>query len=114
VLLGATSEGHCALPLEKLKAAAVKLLEVPAETIEQALSQMLTSGFLLLEEIDNEPLVFLPHLRKAEDGIAAKIRGLVKGSVTYPKIEFEKAVAWCEEKTGMTLPPQNVSLSKLV
>ena len=83
VLLGATSEGHCALPLEKLKAAAVKLLEVPAETIEQALSQMLTSGFLLLEEIDNEPLVFLPHLRKAEDGIAAKIRRLVKGSVTY-------------------------------
>jgi exodeoxyribonuclease V alpha subunit len=31
VLLGTTSEGHCALPLEKLKAAAGKLLEVPAE-----------------------------------------------------------------------------------
>jgi ATP-dependent exoDNAse (exonuclease V) alpha subunit len=38
VLLGATSEGHCALPLEKLKAAAVKLLEVPVETIEQAVT----------------------------------------------------------------------------
>jgi predicted Fe-Mo cluster-binding NifX family protein len=37
------------LPLEKLKAAAVKLLEVPVETVEQAVSQMLTSGFLLLE-----------------------------------------------------------------
>jgi len=114
VLLGATSEGHCALPLEKLKAAAVKLLEVPAETIEQALSQMLTSGFLLLEEIDNEPLVFLPHLRKAEDGIAAKIRRLVKGSVTYPKIEFEKAVAWCEEKTGKTLAPSQREALKTV
>src|ERR1035438_656002 len=76
VLLGATSEGHCALPLEKLKAAAVKLLEVPVETIGQALSQMLTNGSLLLEEIDNEPLVFLPHLRKAEDGIATRIRRL--------------------------------------
>lgn len=41
VLLGATSEGHCALPLEKLKLAAVKLLEVPEETIEQAVSKML-------------------------------------------------------------------------
>src|ERR1035437_1302249 len=61
VLLEATSDGHCALPLEKLKAAAVKLLEVPVETVEQALSQMLTSGFLLLEEIDGEPLIFLPH-----------------------------------------------------
>jgi exodeoxyribonuclease V alpha subunit len=49
VLLEATSEGHCALPLEKLKVAAVKLLEVPEATVEEALSQMLTSGHLLLE-----------------------------------------------------------------
>jgi exodeoxyribonuclease V alpha subunit len=105
VLLGATSEGHCALPLEKLKAAAVKLLEVPVETIEQALSKMLTNGFLLLEEIDGEPLVFLPHLRKAEDGIATKVKRLATAGVTYPKIDFEKAVAWCEKKTGKTLAP---------
>jgi exodeoxyribonuclease V alpha subunit len=105
VLLGATSEGHCALPLEKLKAAAVKLLEVPVETIEQALSKMLTNGFLLLEEIDGEPLVFLPHLRKAEDGIATKVKRLATAGVTYPRIDFEKAIAWCETKTGKTLAP---------
>ena len=74
VLLEATSDGHCALPLGKLKLAAVKLLEVPEATVEQALSQMLTSGSLLLEEIDGEPLIFLPHLRKAEEGIAARIK----------------------------------------
>ena len=61
----ATSDGHCALPLGKLKLAATKL-EVPEATVEQALSQMLTSGSLLLEEIDGEPLIFLPHLRRAE------------------------------------------------
>jgi exodeoxyribonuclease V alpha subunit len=105
VLLGATSEGHCALPLEKLKAAAVKLLEVPVETIEQALSHMLTGGFLLLEEVDGEPLVFLPHLRKAEDGIATKIKRLATAGVVYPRIDFEKAVFWCEKKTGKTLAP---------
>ena len=64
--------------LEKLKLAAVKLLEVPEGTVEQALSQMLTSGSLLLEEIDGEPLIFLPHLRKAEEGIAAKIKALAE------------------------------------
>ena len=105
VLLGATSEGHCALPLEKLKAAAVKLLEVPVETIEHALSRMLSSGSLQLEEIDDEPLIFLPHLRKAEDGIATKVKRLATAGVTYPKIDFEKAVAWCERKTGRTLAP---------
>jgi exodeoxyribonuclease V alpha subunit len=105
VLLGATSEGHCALPLEKLKAAAVKLLEVPVETVEQALSQMLTGGSLLLEEIDGEPLIFLPHLRKAEDGIATKIKWLATAGASYPNIDFEKAVTWCETKTGKTLAP---------
>jgi exodeoxyribonuclease V alpha subunit len=105
VLLGATSEGHCALPLEKLKAAAVKLLEVPVETIEQALSKMLTNGFLLLEEVDGEPLIFLPHLRKAEDGIATKIKRLSTAGVIYPKIDFEKAATWVEKKTGKTLAP---------
>ena len=46
--LVATSAGHCALPLEKMKAAAVKLLEVPVETIEQAASQMLTSRAVII------------------------------------------------------------------
>src|SRR5450631_2951039 len=114
VLLGATSEGHCALPLEKLKATAVKLLEVPVETIEQALSQMLTNGSLLLEEIDGEPLIFLPHLRKAEDGIATKVKRLASAGVTYPKIDFEKAVAWCETKTGKTLAPSQREALKTV
>jgi len=42
---------------------------VPEGTVEQALSQMLTSGSLLLEEIDGEPLIFLPHLRRAEEAL---------------------------------------------
>src|SRR5437879_9518705 len=105
VLLEATSDGHCALPLEKLKLAAVKLLEVPDGTVEQALSQMLTSGSLLLEEIDGEPLIFLPHLRRAEAGIAARIKSLAEAKAIYPPIDFEKAVAWCEGRTGKTLAP---------
>jgi exodeoxyribonuclease V alpha subunit len=114
VLLGATSEGHCAVPLEKLKGAAEKLLEVPAEIIERALSQMLTGGFLLLEEIEGEPLVFLPHLRKAEEGIAARMRRLAVARPSYPAIDFEKAVAWCEARTGKTLAPSQRQALKTV
>ena len=114
VLLGATSEGHCALPLEKLRAAAVKLLEVTADTIEPALSQMLTGGFLVLEEIDGEPLVFLPHLRRAEKGIAARMRRLASARPAYPAIDFEKAVPWCEARTGKTLAPSQREALKTV
>src|ERR1035437_95932 len=114
VLLGATSEGHCALPLGKLKLAAVKLLDVPEGTVEQALSQMLTSGSLVLEEIDGEPLIFLPHLRRAEEGIAARIKSLAKAELIYPPIDFEKAVAWCEKRTGKRLAPSQREALKTV
>src|ERR1700676_4337362 len=114
VLLEATSDGHCALPLGKLKLAATKLLGVGETPVEQALSQMLTSGSLLLEEIDGEPLIFLPHLRKAEEGIAARIRRLAGTATVYPPIDFEKAVAWCERRTGQTFAPSQGEAVKKV
>src|SRR5580692_719555 len=114
VLLEATSEGHCALPLEKLKLAATKLLGVGEAPVEQALSQMLTSGSLLLEEIDGEPLIFLPHLRRAEEGIALRINRLAGGATTSPQIDFEKAVAWCEGRTGKMLAPSQREALKTV
>src|ERR1700741_2394256 len=114
VLLEATSDGHCALPLGKLKLAAVKLLEVPEGTVDQALSQMLTGGSLLLEEIEGEPLIFLPHFRRAEEGIAVRIKRLVGGTTGYPPIDFEKAVAWCEGRTSKTLAPSQREALKTV
>src|SRR6516225_4747336 len=114
VLLEATSDGHCALPLDKLKLAAVKLLEVPEPIVEQALSQMLTSGSLLLAEIDGEPLIFLPHLRKAEEGVAARIKCLAGMPTLYPEIAFDKAVAWCERQTRKTLAPSQREALKTV
>src|SRR5436305_13698886 len=86
-LLEATSDGHCALPLAKLKLAAVKLLEVQEAIVEQALSQMLTGGSLLLEEIHGEPLIFLPQLRRAGDGIAARITSLAEAEPIYPPVD---------------------------
>src|ERR1039457_857948 len=115
VLLEATSDGHCALPLGKLKLAAVKLLEVPEGTVEQALSQMLTSGSLLLEEIDSEPLIFMPHLRRAEEGIALRIKRLAERAPASPPIDFDKAVAWCEVRTRKRLAPsQREALKKVL
>jgi len=92
---------------------AAKLLEIPEGTIEQALSQMLTNGSLLLEEIDGDALIFLPHLRKAEEGIAAKIKALAKAPMIYPPIDFENAVRWCEQRTGKSLAPSQRDALKM-
>lgn len=73
VLLEATSDGHCVHPLRLLKESTTKILDVHEDIIEKALTRMLTGGQLILEEIDDEPLVFLPYLRRAEVGTATII-----------------------------------------
>jgi exodeoxyribonuclease V alpha subunit len=103
VLLDATSEGHCALPMLQLIQRGAQLLEVDSNIVEMGLSQMITSGALLFETVDGESLLFLPHLRYAEQGIAERIHALAGAESTYPAIQFDNAVAWCESKTGKVL-----------
>jgi exodeoxyribonuclease V alpha subunit len=67
-----------------------------------------------LEEIDGEPLIFLPHLCKAEEAIAVKFKQLAEAGTLYPTIDFEKAVAWCEQRTGKTLAPSQREALKTV
>lgn len=87
---------------------------MPEAIVEQALSQMLTSGSVLLGEIDGEPLIFLRHLKKAEEGIAARIKALAGMPTLYPPIDFDKAVAWCERQTWKTLAPSQREALKIV
>jgi len=53
--------------------------------------------------IDGQHLVFLPHLKRAERGIAARIKFLASTPPNYPAIDAEKAIAWCQTKTGKDL-----------
>jgi exodeoxyribonuclease V alpha subunit len=58
-----------------------------------------------METVRAESLIFLPHLRKAEEGIASKIRTMAVAEPAYPPINFERAVTWCEARTGKRLAP---------
>jgi exodeoxyribonuclease V alpha subunit len=49
--------------------------------------------------------VFLPSLKRAEEGIAARIKNLCAMPSSYPVIDFDKAVDWCQIKTGKELAP---------
>jgi len=105
VLLEATGQGHCALPVAFLSAETGKLLLVPDAVVEAALQRALTGGELVREVISGEDLVFIPALKRAEEGIAARIKKLCALPANYPAIDFEKAVAWCQQRTGKELAP---------
>jgi exodeoxyribonuclease V alpha subunit len=105
VLLEATQDGHCALPGAGLQAKAVQLLEIAEPVVEQAFSQMVTKGDFILERIGAEDLVFLPYLARAEREIAQRIVQLSRSIPAFPAVDFEKAVVWCEKRTGKHLAP---------
>src|SRR5437870_10076625 len=50
----------------------------------------------------------------AEEGIATRIKSLAGAEPIYPPIDFEKAVAWCERRTGKTLAPSQREALKTV
>ena len=113
VLIEATGEGHCALPLELLKDEAVKLLLVDDKIVTQALERTLASNDLAKETINGQELIFLPHLKRAEEIIAGRIRNLAGSPSAFPAIDFEKAVVWCQQKTGKELAPTQRDALKL-
>jgi exodeoxyribonuclease V alpha subunit len=84
VLLEATGEGHCALPVEFLKDEAGKLLLVDAKIVDAALERTLAGADLVRENIGGQDLIFLPALKRAEEGIAARIRNLCASEAQYP------------------------------
>ncbi len=112
VLLEATGEGHCALPVETLKDGAGKLLLVDDKIVTEALERTLASGDLVRETIGEQELIFLPHLKRAEEVIAARIKNLGASGANYPPIDVEKAVVWCQERTGKELAPSQLEAVK--
>ena len=105
VLLEATGQGHCALPVELLRDEAGKLLLVDEKIVTQALERTLACGDLIQENIAGQELLFLPSLKRAEEVIAARIRKLCALPANYPPIDVDKAVEWCQRKTGKELAP---------
>lgn len=113
VLIEATGNGHCALPVELLRGEAGKLLRVDDKIVAEALARTLASKDLVNETISGQELIFLPHLKRAEEIIAARIQQLSGSPSTFPAIEFNNAVVWCQQKTGKELAPSQREALKL-
>ena len=105
VLIEATNDGHCALPIDQLKDEAGKLLLVEERIVAEALERTLAKRELAPETIQGQDLIFLPYLKRAEEIVASRIRSLAIAPAVYPLIDLAKAVDWCQVKTGKELAP---------
>jgi exodeoxyribonuclease V alpha subunit len=96
-----SEQGHCAAPPETLVAMAIKLLEIPAAIIEEAIAREQAEENLILDRA----LLFLTPLYRAEVGCASHLSRLLKGAPPWGRIDPEKALPWVEAQTGLTLAP---------
>jgi exodeoxyribonuclease V alpha subunit len=112
-LTDAMDEGHCGLPTDELVPLAEKLLEVPQPLIRTALELELQEGTVVADRVDETPCVFLAGLYRAERMIADRFTRLASGSLPWPRIDSDKALAWVEKRIGLTLAESQVGAIRL-
>ncbi len=105
VLQEFSGEGHCAQAFETLVNAAVKLLEIPDDTIRQAIQCEINEERLTPETINDQPCLFLTPLHRSEQGVANHVNRLLKGTSSWANINLDKAIPWVENKNNITLSP---------
>ncbi|KEQ14332.1 recombinase RecD [Endozoicomonas montiporae] len=103
VLQECSGDGHCARAFVTLVDEAVKLLEIPEDTIKEAIQCEINEDRLTPEMIDEIPCLFLTPLFRAEQGVANHVNRLFKGSSSWSGIAMDKAIPWVEEKNSIQL-----------
>ncbi len=100
-LEAATDDGHCCLPRETLVQTAAELLEVERKPVEHSIDLLAISRDIVMED----DFVYLAGLHRAECAVATKLRELLAAEVRLPPMDMDKAIAWVQQKTGVTLAP---------
>ncbi len=72
------NNGHTCLPLEKIFAPSSDLLNETRESIEVSIENLVETGRVIVEKIDNREFIFLPEAFHAEKGIANRMKVLLK------------------------------------
>ncbi len=99
-----TANGHCAYVRNDLLSRTAELLDIDLDIIDAGLEHLLENKRLIQrEDVKGRTLIYLPKLFFAEIELAKKLQALAKGRHPCPDIDFEKALAWVQRKTGIEL-----------
>lgn len=95
--------GHSCVPQPMLLEEAEKLLGVDSAMLDAQLEGMIADSSLARETVGGAPMIYLPPLLGAEQSIAARLRERLQKPAAHPAFDIEKAIEWCEQKTGKHL-----------
>lgn len=97
------SEGHTFIPKRELCEKAAQLLDVMSEEIEDNLVDMVFSGDIRIEMLEDRPVVYLFPFYQAERNVAAKL-GALSGAQQKPiGADVNSLIALTEREAGISL-----------
>ena len=99
----AATQGHCGLPHQELVTLAIKLLDIPAAIIEEAIDREIAGEVLFDDSVDGQRCIFSGYLYRAELSIGNQVQRLLKGGVPWPAVDADKALPWVEKKLAIGL-----------
>jgi exodeoxyribonuclease V alpha subunit len=102
----AASAGHVFVPRDRLAAHAAALLEVDEALAHAAIDRLGRAGDVALEPTEEGEAVFEAGLYRAERAVAAELLRLLEGPRANLAIDTERALAWYEQASGITLAKQ--------
>jgi len=129
LLWQATEEGHVYLPEDVLLARAAEMLAQPADRLREALAALIAEGTVeretrlgphpappvgegddsTLPPGEGSPAIYLRPFARAEQGLAARLRGLLSPGgdrlALWQQVDFDKAFAWLRQRDGLDLAP---------
>jgi len=107
-----SGEGHVFCPRTRLVEAATALLEIDPAIVTQAVDVLAGAGQVVVTPVlggaqgPDGVAVYLSSLHRAESGAAELGRGLLRSPGQPLAIDIEKAIAWFEQRQGITLAPE--------
>jgi len=104
-LLECKNAGHCGLPRGELIHAAVKVLELESELVEQGLQLALQEETVVSQVVDDTECVFHASLFRMEQRMAQALVQLSQSVRPWPEVDTSSAMVWVEKEEGIELAP---------
>ena len=102
-LLEATSDGHCALPLETLIDNTRKLLGIDSNLVKLAIDKEIESKTIIYDLIEDKPCIFLASYHFYEKQIAKILLSIDKGDVPWSSNNSQELIPEIERKLSIRL-----------
>lgn len=100
-----TSNGHCFLPVEKLKNAVAQLIGVEPEQTDACVDFLADTDEISIEPVSNVSACYLSGLYAAEVYVAARLREMASYTYKAGQVKTDLVIEKVEAEQGITFAP---------